>query len=186
MPQITNREAMRAKGAAELNYTWSVSDIATIQDAAPGKLVLKRAQNSGTMTVTATDRQRRQADRADRSTISGHGTGERRLGRAHARRRTRSPRTGQFYARDDKNEGTLHCNGTLADKADAVFLKVFADDKPFTDTIEKPGRRQRVRVRGEAQARAGQVPRRVRSPRPATAETVLHKASATWSAATPT
>ena len=43
VPQITNLEAMRATGADRLNCTWGVSDIATIQDAAPGKLVLNRA-----------------------------------------------------------------------------------------------------------------------------------------------
>ena len=41
------------------------------------------------------------------------------------------PEDNQFYARDDKNEGTLYYNGTLDQPADAVFLKVYADDKPF-------------------------------------------------------
>jgi len=35
----------------------------------------------------------------------------------------------QFYARDDKNEGTLYYNGTLTEAADSVFLKLYADDK---------------------------------------------------------
>lgn len=41
------------------------------------------------------------------------------------------PVDNQFYARDDKNEGTLHYNGTLDKPADTVFLKVYADDKLF-------------------------------------------------------
>lgn len=49
------------------------------------------------------------------------------------------PVDGQFYARDDNNEGTLHCNGTLAQNADSVFLKVFADDKPYSSATQKPG-----------------------------------------------
>jgi hypothetical protein len=41
------------------------------------------------------------------------------------------PEDNQFYARDDKNEGTLVYNGTLTGFGDAVFLKVYADDKPY-------------------------------------------------------
>ena len=37
----------------------------------------------------------------------------------------------QFYARDDANEGTLFYTGTVTDAADSVFLKVYADDKPY-------------------------------------------------------
>src|SRR5581483_3170232 len=49
------------------------------------------------------------------------------------------PVDGQFYARDDNNEGTLFCNGTLADAADVVFLRVFADDKLFSSMSRNPG-----------------------------------------------
>ena len=49
------------------------------------------------------------------------------------------PEEGQFYARHDKNEGTLHYNGTLAEPADAVFLKLFADDKLVKTETAKPG-----------------------------------------------
>ena len=53
VPQIANLSAMQAKGAGELKYAWTVSGIAVIKEIVPGKLILKRAQNSGTMTVTA-------------------------------------------------------------------------------------------------------------------------------------
>ena len=59
VPQIANLAAMQAKGAGELNYAWTVSGIAVIKEIAPGKLILKRAQNSGTLTVTLARRQRR-------------------------------------------------------------------------------------------------------------------------------
>ena len=42
---------MAAKLADKLNYEWTVAEIAVIKEAMPGKLVLKRAQNSGKMTV---------------------------------------------------------------------------------------------------------------------------------------
>ena len=35
------------------------------------------------------------------------------------------PVDGQFFARDDKNEGTLFYYGTLTEAADLVFLKVY-------------------------------------------------------------
>ncbi|MCX6872861.1 MAG: DUF2341 domain-containing protein [Verrucomicrobia bacterium] len=35
----------------------------------------------------------------------------------------------QFFARDDRNEGTLFYNGTLTNAVDYVFLKLYADDK---------------------------------------------------------
>ena len=39
------------------------------------------------------------------------------------------PVDNQFYARSDNNEGTLFYNGTLSEPAEAVFLKLYADDK---------------------------------------------------------
>ena len=36
---------------------------------------------------------------------------------------TKCPKENQFYARDDKNEGTLICNGMLDEAADSVFLR---------------------------------------------------------------
>ena len=54
VPQLTNLNAMQAKGAGDLKMDWSVSGIAVIKEAAPGKLILKRAQNSGRMTVSVT------------------------------------------------------------------------------------------------------------------------------------
>jgi hypothetical protein len=49
------------------------------------------------------------------------------------------PEDGQFYARDDKNEGTLFYNGALTEAADSVFLKLYADDKLIKTETAKPG-----------------------------------------------
>jgi hypothetical protein len=48
------------------------------------------------------------------------------------------PEDGQFYARDDNNEGTLYYNGTLDERADAVYLNVYADDKSFKSERQPP------------------------------------------------
>ncbi|MFZ9915323.1 MAG: sialate O-acetylesterase, partial [Phycisphaerales bacterium] len=49
------------------------------------------------------------------------------------------PEEGQFYARDDKDEALLVWNGKLDAAADGVFLRVFADGKPFAESRAKPG-----------------------------------------------
>jgi len=43
------------------------------------------------------------------------------------------PEDNQFYARDDKNEGTLYYNGTLNEDADSVFLKIYAGDELYKE-----------------------------------------------------
>ncbi|NQT87373.1 DUF2341 domain-containing protein [bacterium] len=135
--QVANVAAMQAKGAGELATAWSVSDIAVIKETAQGKLILTRAQNSGKMTVTAT--------------VSNGGTPsaqsititvtepKRDAWVARTPAKDEKPTDNQFYARDDKGKGTLHYNGTLAEAADSVFLKVYADDKPYKSESKKLG-----------------------------------------------
>lgn len=48
------------------------------------------------------------------------------------------PEDNQFFTRDDKNAGTLLYRGTLKQSADAVFLRVYADDKLFHNESGKP------------------------------------------------
>ncbi len=130
VPQITNLNAMRAKGADKLNYTWSVSDIATIQDAAPGKLILKRAQNSGTMTVTAAIDNGGKPNVRTVTIAVTEPAKDAWVERVPAK--DEKPTDGQFYARDDKNEGTLVYSGKITGEADSVFLHVYADGKEFS------------------------------------------------------
>jgi hypothetical protein len=129
VPRVTNLDALRAKNAAALNATWSVAGLAVIKETLPGKLVLKRAQNSGTLTVTAT------IDNGGKPTVRTATVAVKEPAADPWVARTpaadEKPEEGQFYARDDKNEGTLVYNGVLDRAADAVFLKVYADDKPF-------------------------------------------------------
>ncbi len=135
VPQVTNAEAMRAKGAGELKTEWSAGPFAVIKEVAPGKLILQRSQNSGKLVVTAT--------------ISNGGKPVTRSASIEVKEpksdpwvaripgKDEKPADGQFYARDDKNEGTLFYNGTLTDAGALVFLKVYADDKPYkTETAE--------------------------------------------------
>ena len=126
-PVISNLAAMQAKGAGVLKVDWKVTGLATIHESMPGKLMLKRAQNSGKMTVTAT------LSNGGRPTLQSitinvtEPKSEGWLERTPAK--DERPVEGQFFARDDKNEGTLFYHGTLAEAADTVFLKVYADNK---------------------------------------------------------
>jgi hypothetical protein len=134
-PQIANLGEMQAKGAGNLDYTWTVSDIAVIKEIAPGKLILRRAQNSGKMTVTLA------AGNGGAETVSAATilVSEPRkdawVERTPAK--DEKPEDNQFYARDDKSEGTLFYNGALNEAADSVFLKVYAGDQLYKSESRK-------------------------------------------------
>ncbi|MEI6233071.1 MAG: DUF2341 domain-containing protein [Planctomycetota bacterium] len=135
VPQVSNLNAMLAKGVGDLKMAWSVAPFAVIKETTPEKLILKRAQNSGALTVSVT--------------ISNGGTPVTKSAiinvtepksdpwMARTPAKDEKPEDGQFYARDDKNEGTLYYNGTLNDAADSVFLKVYADDQPYKTESSK-------------------------------------------------
>ncbi len=126
-PVVANLAAMQAKGAGDLKIDWKVAGLAPIQEIVPGKLLLKRAQNSGTMTVTATVGNGGAPTTHEVTIAVTEPTSDPWIARVPAK--DEKPADGQFYARDDKGEGTLFYNGTLTAAADSVFLKVYADEK---------------------------------------------------------
>ncbi len=135
VPQVANLNEMRAKGAGDLNYAWSITPIAITQETAPGKLILKRAQNSGTMTVTATVDNGGKPTTQTATIVVAEPAKDAWVVRSAAK--NEKPEEGQFYARDDKNEGALFYNGTVAEAADSVFLKLYADDKLVHTATQK-------------------------------------------------
>ncbi|MDA1143004.1 MAG: DUF2341 domain-containing protein [Planctomycetota bacterium] len=135
VPQITNLDAMKAKGAGELNFTWSVSDIAVIKEIAPGSLLLKRAQNSGKMTVSVTVDNGGEPTTQTITIMVKEPEKDAWVQRVPGK--DEKPEDSQFYARDENNEGTLFYNGTLNEAADSVFLKVYADGQPFKSETSK-------------------------------------------------
>jgi len=136
VPKIANLDKMQAKGAGHLNYTWTVSDIAATKDITPGKLILRRAQNSGKMTVTLA------INNGGAETINATTIMVKEPKKDAWVQRTPAKdeklEDNQFYARDDKNEGTLYYNGTLNEDADSVFLKIYADGKLIKTERQKP------------------------------------------------
>jgi len=121
---------------------WTVGDIAVAhaeiaaKDADAGALRLTRAEKDGTVTVTASiDNGGAPVSRSVTIAVKSPATDPwvHRTPRADE-----TPEQGQFYARDDRDEATLFWNGTLDAPADGVFLRVFADGKPFAESRAKP------------------------------------------------
>jgi len=137
VPRVTNLAAMHKAGANDLQMEWSAGPLAVIKETAPGKLRLRGAQKSGPLTVTATLRNGGAA--VSQSATINVTEPLRDSWAERTPERDEKPEEGQFYARDDSDEGTLHYNGTLKERADEVFLLVFADDKPFATTTARPG-----------------------------------------------
>ena len=125
--RVANLDAMQARGAGDLKTTWSASPFAVIKEIASGKLLLKRAQNSGALTVTAT--MHNGGKPVTRTTTIVVKEPESDSWVARAPSKDEKPEDGQFYARDDKNEGTLYYNGKVDQAVNSVFLKVYADDR---------------------------------------------------------
>ncbi len=136
IPQVTNLNAMQAKGAGEIKTEWSIADIAVTRESTPAKLLLTRAHKSGSLRVTATISNGGQP--ITQSTTIAVTEPKQDAWVARTPGADEKPEDGQFYARDDQNAGTLHYNGTLSDVADGVFLKIFADDQPFKTETAKP------------------------------------------------
>jgi hypothetical protein len=136
VPQIANLRALPAKGVGTLNYKWNTSGMAVIQEATPGKLILKRSQNSGKLTVTATASNGSQP--VTQSIQISVKEPAKDVWVQRIPEKDEKPVDNQFFARDDNNEGTLYYNGTLTEPADSVFLKVYADDKLVRTDTQKP------------------------------------------------
>ena len=136
VPRITNLSALQAKGAPNLNFDWSVSGLAVIKEDSPGKLILKRSQNSGKLTVTATASNGGKPVTQTIQIMVKEPAKEQWVQRTPDK--DEKPVDNQFFARDDTNEGTLFYNGTLAEPADTVFLKLYADDKLVKTESQKP------------------------------------------------
>ena len=137
VPQFSNLPAMNAKGAGELSYTWSVSNLAVIKETGPGKLILKRAQNSGPLTVTAAVSNGGKPTTQTAAIVVTEPQRDAWLVRTPAA--DEKPEDGQFYARDDQNQGTLFYRGTLNEAADSVFLRVYADGQPYKTEASQLG-----------------------------------------------
>ena len=125
-PSISNLAEMKSKGAGELSYSWKLSGMATISKPGDGKLVLKRAQNSGDLTIElALDNGGAVVSRSARIAVVEP---EKSRWVKRALFAEEKPVDHQFFARDDSGHGTLYCRGTLKESADSVFLRLYAGE----------------------------------------------------------
>ena len=126
-PSVSNAADAISSGNDGLNYSWTVSGMATISETKAGQLLLKRAQNSGVLTVgLSLDNGGTVINNSIKIKVSepkkdGWIT-RNPLDNEH-------PADHQFYARNDSNVGRLHYRGTLTDRADSAFLKLYLGDK---------------------------------------------------------
>ncbi len=173
-PEISNLAELQAAGADKVNMTWTCDDIAVIKQAEDGRLKLMRAQNSGVLKVTLA------IDNGGATTIASTtiNVSEPAFDEWVQRipEHDEQPADRQFYARDDKNEGTLFYSGTLAAPVDSVFLKVYADDKLYVTETGQPTADQRYSLK--ATLKPGLVKYRTEfGSKVGDHETVLHTAS---------
>ena len=149
-PSISNVTEISAKGAGEMNYSWKLSGMATISKAEAGKLVLKRAQNSGDLIVDlALDNGGSVVSRSVRIAVeeAKQDAWVKRIPSSHEQ-----PVDHQFFARDDKGKGMLHYRGTLKVPADSVFLKLYAGDKLLVTQHQKIGADKKYALSASLQA----------------------------------
>ena len=136
VPKIANADAMQAKGAGELSVRWIVEGMAVIRDVGKDKLMLKRALNSGDLTIKAA------IGNGGKETV--HSTTiqvsepKSEPWAVRVAGKDERPVPNQFYARDDHNEGTLVYNGALSNAAEEVFLRLYADEKLIDTLTQKP------------------------------------------------
>ncbi len=136
VPQIANLPEMQAAGAGELNYAWTVENVAVIKHTVPGKLILNRAQGSGPMRVSVTiDNGGAKITHSSMIAVTEPPANQE-LWVSRPLTANEQPQDNQFIARDT-DHGTLAYAGTLGDTADSVFVRVWADDKPFATEVGK-------------------------------------------------
>ena len=136
IPEITNIAELRAKGAGKINIQCEPSDFAITMENTDEKVILTRAQKSGELKLTFTLDNGGHPVTHSCSIFVNEPKSEPWVSRPAAQ--DEQPQENQFYARNDKNEGTLYYTGSLKDSAAEIFLKVYADDKPYTIESLKP------------------------------------------------
>ncbi|MDB4512660.1 DUF2341 domain-containing protein, partial [bacterium] len=149
-PLISNLAEMTSKGAGNLNYSWKVSGMATISEISAGKLILKRAQNSGNLTIELTlDNGGATVSRSVRISVvePKQDASMKRIPSADEK-----PVDHQFYARDDNGQGTLHYRGELKEPADSAFLRLYAGGKLIDTQRQEIGATNRYTLSTSLQA----------------------------------
>ncbi|MCE9546061.1 MAG: DUF2341 domain-containing protein [Planctomycetia bacterium] len=143
VPRLANLKELQAKGVADFSTTWSIADFAVTREVAPDKLILTRAHHSGKLLVTATLNNGGQPTTQTAEIVVTQPEHDAWIGATPGK--DEQPRENQFYARDDKNEGTLVYNGTFNEAAneaeskaaDSVFLRLYAGEELVKEAVSR-------------------------------------------------
>ena len=136
VPVVSNLGAMGGKGVGEMKVEWSAGPFAVTKEEKEGKLILKRGEKSGKLTVTAT--MSNGGEEVKREVSMEVTEPKKDAWVVRVAGKEEKPEEGQFYARDDRNEGTLFYNGKVEEKVDEVFLRLYADGKLSQTVVAKP------------------------------------------------
>lgn len=136
VPEIKNLAALRAKGAGELHYRWTISGGAVIREEQADRLVLTRSQCRGAIRVTLALSNGGEEVTAETAVSIKEPARD-----AWVERKPdpdEQPEDNQFYARNDRNEGTLYYLGKADAGVERVFLRILADGQPFHAETRRP------------------------------------------------
>ena len=129
-PAIANASDLAVAKASALRVVWRIDGIATVHHTDGTALVLERAQQSGAMTVRASIDNGGAIVSRDVTIQVNEPSSDAWVPPPAA---DDLPEDRRFYPRRPDGNGVLTCRGELAVAADAVFLRVLADGKPYRD-----------------------------------------------------
>jgi hypothetical protein len=137
-PQISNLATLKSQSSGPLNFAWQADNVAVIKQVIPGKLLLQRAQGNGTLRVSvAIDNGGEAVTKFVDIEVKQPATADAWLPQPITE--NEQPEDNQFIAREgNSREGTVRYTGTLAEAADAVFVRVFSEDKLIATETAKP------------------------------------------------
>ena len=150
VPELGNLPALRALGADQLRVNWALDGVAASREVADRRLLLKRAQGSGVLTVTA------MIDNGGTPVIESIPIVVREpqqddpwVPRPLAEEER--PEDNQFFPRegsfrDGGGEGRLVYAGQLEGRADRVFVRLYADDKLVATETAEPSAEGRYSI----------------------------------------
>jgi hypothetical protein len=132
---VSLREDPPVEGTPPTRITWSVTGGAVLKNVTGDTLTLNRSQFTGKLRITATAGNGGEQAHDTAEIIVTESPTDPWIERTPAT--DEQPEDNQFYARDDRGEGTVYYNGRLDQPADSVFLKLYADNKLLNTVTQK-------------------------------------------------
>ena len=135
-PTVANRAELEAAGVGDCTVTWQTAGLAVVREVEGDELRLRKGLKSGPLKITATVANggapvsqgvELQVTEPERDPWIEPTPAESEL-----------PVDRQFFARNDRNEGTLVLNGRVAEPVPELVLRLYADDKLVATQKQAP------------------------------------------------